>query len=87
MLTPAAGRKAVAYLMSLNRMGERRSGKSIGFCLMTMRYRTTRVDDGAMRQRIKAIARDCEAGYIQAAREGRPEATLVAHRWRLMEYG
>jgi transposase len=34
---------------------------------------------------IKVIARDRGAGYMQAATEGRPEATQVADRWHLME--
>jgi transposase len=39
----------------------------------------------AERPTIKVIARDRGAGYIQAATEGRPEATQVADRWHLME--
>jgi transposase len=39
----------------------------------------------AERPTITVIARDRGAGYIQAATEGRPEATQVADRWHLME--
>jgi transposase len=39
----------------------------------------------AERPTITIIARDRGAGYIQAATEGRPEATQVADRWHLME--
>lgn len=39
----------------------------------------------AGRPTITVIARDRGAGYIQAATEGRPEATQVADRWHLME--
>ncbi len=39
----------------------------------------------AARPSIGVIARDRGAGYIQAATDGRPEATQVADRWHLME--
>ncbi|SFK90447.1 putative transposase [Methylocapsa palsarum] len=58
MVTPAAKRKAVAHLMSLHGMSERRACKAIGSCRMTMRYQTTRVDDVALRERMKAIAHE-----------------------------
>jgi putative transposase len=37
-------------------MSERRACKAIGSCRMTMRYKTTRADDAALRDRMKAIA-------------------------------
>lgn len=37
-------------------MSERRACKAIGCCRMTIRYRTTRADDAALRQRMRAIA-------------------------------
>jgi putative transposase len=39
-------------------MSERRACKTIGWCRMTMRYKTTRADDAGLRQRMKAIAHE-----------------------------
>jgi len=39
-------------------MSERRACKAIGCCRMTMRYKPTRADDAALRQRMKAIAHE-----------------------------
>ena len=58
MVTPAAERKAVAHLRAAFEMSERRACKAIGCCRMTMRYKTTRADDAALRQRMKAIAHE-----------------------------
>src|SRR5437879_10971339 len=58
MVTPAAKRKAVAHLRDAFGMSERRACKAIGCCRMTMRYQTTRADDAALRQRMKAIAHE-----------------------------
>ncbi len=58
MVTPAAERKAVAHLVGHHGMSERRACKATGFCRMTMRYKTTRVDDTALRERMKAIAHE-----------------------------
>ncbi|MGY8685765.1 IS3 family transposase [Bradyrhizobium sp. UFLA05-153] len=56
VVTPAGKRKAVAHLMEAQGMSERRACKAIGCCRMTIRYRTTRADDAALRQRMRAIA-------------------------------
>ena len=58
MVTPAAERKAVAHLRAAFEMSERRACKAIGCCRMSMRYKTTRADDAALRQRMKAIAHE-----------------------------
>src|SRR4030081_763255 len=58
MVTPAAARKAVARLVDGYGMSERRACKAIGCCRMSMRYKTTRADDAALRQRMKAIAHE-----------------------------
>jgi putative transposase len=58
MVTPAGKRKAVAHLVDAYGMSERRACKAIGCCRMTMRYQTTRADDDALRQRMKAIAHE-----------------------------
>jgi putative transposase len=56
VVTPASERKAVAHLVERHGMSERRACKAIGGCRMTMRYKTTRADDAALRDRMKAIA-------------------------------
>ena len=58
MVTPAAERKAVEHLVGHHGMSERRACKATGFCRMTMRYKTKRVDDTALRERMKAIAHE-----------------------------
>ena len=56
MVTPAAKRKAVAHLMGAHGMSERRACKAIGCCRMTVRYKASRAEDTALRQRMRAIA-------------------------------
>lgn len=56
MVTPAAERTTVAHLVVNHGMSERRACKAIGCYRMTVRYETTRPNDGALRQRMKAIA-------------------------------
>lgn len=58
MVTHAWKRKAVGHLMMKHRMSERRACKAIGCCGMTMRYNTTRADDAALRQRMRALAKE-----------------------------
>jgi putative transposase len=58
MVTPAAERKAVAHLVKHHEMSERRACKTIGCCRMTIRYESTRPDDAALRERMKAIAHE-----------------------------
>jgi len=56
MVTPEGKRKAVAHLVESYGVSERRACKAIGCCRMTIRYRTIRADDAALRQRMRAIA-------------------------------
>jgi len=58
VVTPAAERKAVAHLIEHHEMSERRACKTIGCCRMTVRYKTKRPDDDALRERMTAIARE-----------------------------
>ena len=58
MVTPAAERKAVAHLVTHHGLSERRACKAIGCCRMTIRYETSRPDDGDLRDRMAAIARE-----------------------------
>ncbi|PYF01808.1 helix-turn-helix protein [Rhodopseudomonas faecalis] len=57
-MTPAAKRKAVAHLVGIHGMSERRACKAIGCCRMTVRYQTSRSDDAGLRQRMRAIAHE-----------------------------
>ena len=75
MVTPAAERKAVAHLVEHHEMSERGACKAIGCCRMTIRYETIRPDDGALRDRMKAIAHERRRfGYrrlhVMLGREG-----------------
>lgn len=56
MVTPAARREAVAHLETAHRMSERRACKLIGADRTSVRYRARRCDDGALRERLKALA-------------------------------
>ncbi|MGR7994748.1 IS3 family transposase [Xanthobacter sp. ZOL 2024] len=58
VVTPAAKRKAIGHLMGHHGMSERRACKATGFCRMTMRYEAKRIDDGALRERMKALAHE-----------------------------
>jgi putative transposase len=75
MVTPAAEGKAVAHLVEHHEMSERRACKTIGCCRMTIRYESTRPDDGALRERMRAIAHERRRfGYrrlhVMLGREG-----------------
>ncbi len=56
MVTPAARREAAAHLQSAHQMSERRAVKVIGADRSVVRYRSTRPDEGPLRERLKALA-------------------------------
>jgi putative transposase len=58
MVTPAAKREAVAHLRSAFEMSERRACRTIGCLRMTVRYRSRRPDDTALRLRLRALAHE-----------------------------
>jgi putative transposase len=58
MVTPAAKREAVAHLRSAFQMSERRACRTIGGVRMTVRYRSRRPDDAALRLRLRALAHE-----------------------------
>ncbi len=81
MVTPAAERKAVARLVADHGMSERRACKAIGCCRMTVRYQTTRPDDGNLRERMKAIAHERRRfGYRRLHVMLRREGFVVNHK-------
>ncbi len=58
MVTPAAHREAVAHLRSVYEMSERRACRVLGVDRASVRYQATRPDDGALRDRLKALAQE-----------------------------
>ena len=56
MVTPALRREAVAHLVTTHRMSERRACRAAGVDRTSVRYRKKRDDDGALRERLKALA-------------------------------
>ena len=81
MVTSAAERKAVAYLVAHHGMSERRACKAIGRCRMTVRYKATRPDDGVLRERMTAIAHERRRfGYRRLHVMLRREGFVVNHK-------
>ena len=58
MVTPAAHREAAAHLQSAHEMSERRACRVLGVDRTSVRYRATRPDDGALRDRLKTLAQE-----------------------------
>ena len=57
-MTPAAHREAAAHLQSAYEMSERRACRVLGVDRTSVRYQATRPDDGALRDRLKALAQE-----------------------------
>lgn len=55
-MTPAAKREAVAHLVSLHEVSERRACLSLGVNRTSVRYRSRRPTDEALRDRLRALA-------------------------------
>jgi putative transposase len=58
VVTPAAHREAAGYLQSAWEMSQRRACRVIGIDRTSVRYQATRPDDGALRERLKALAQE-----------------------------
>ena len=58
MVTPVARREAAAYLREAFEMSERRACRVIGSDRASVRYQSTRPDDGVLRERLKALAQE-----------------------------
>jgi len=56
MVTPAVRRKAVAHAVQVHGMSERRACSLIGADRKTIRYRSRRPDDAALRARLRELA-------------------------------
>ena len=81
MVTPAAGREAVAHLKTAFEMSERRACQVIGCVRMTVRYRSRRPDDSKLRERLVALARERRRfGYRRLLIFLRREGFTVNHK-------
>lgn len=58
MVKPVARREAAAHLRSAHRMSERRAIRVLGADRSTIRYASTKPDDGPLRERLKALAQE-----------------------------
>jgi putative transposase len=58
VVTPAAHREAAAYLRLTYEMSERRACQVLGSDRTSVRYQATWPDDGALRERLKALANE-----------------------------
>src|SRR5215831_1782285 len=58
MVAPAAKRQAVAHLCKVYEVSQRRACRTIGCERMTVRYRSRRPDDPALRERLRALAHE-----------------------------
>lgn len=56
MVTPAARREAVVHLRSIHEVSQRRACSVVGADRSSVRYRSVRPDDGAIRARLQALA-------------------------------
>ena len=67
MVTPAAHREAAGYLQSTYEMSQRRACRVISTDRTGVRYHARRSDDGALRERLKALAQERAALRLSAA--------------------
>jgi putative transposase len=81
MVTPAAKREAVAHMRTRFAVSERRACSVIEVDRMMVRYRSTRPDDGALRERLKAMAQERRRfGYRRLHVLLRREGYIVNHK-------
>jgi putative transposase len=81
MVTPAVKRDAVAHLKGAHGMSERRACKAIGCDRMMVRYRSRRGDDAALRERLRALARERRRfGYRRLLIFLRREGLAINHK-------
>ena len=66
MVTPAAGREAVAHLRGGFAMSERRACRVVAVDRSSVRYRHRRCDDNRLRERLKALAEERRRFAIDA---------------------
>ena len=81
-MTPAAHREAVAHLRSVYEMSERRACRVLGVDRTSVRYQATRPDDGALRDRLKALAQERRRFGYRRLHRSLPHARSVLDAWR-----
>jgi putative transposase len=81
MVTPAVKREAVAHLRQAHEMSERRACRVMGCVRMTVRYRSRRIDDAVLRERLRTLARERRRfGYRRLHVLLRREGFVVNHK-------
>ena len=81
MVTPVAGREAVAHLCQTYAVSQRRACRVIGSDRSSVRYRSCRPDDAAIRQRLRSLAAERRRfGYRRLHILLRREGTQVNHK-------
>ena len=81
MVTPAVKREAVAHLRQEHEMSERRACRAIGCVRMTVRYRSRRIDDAGLRERLRMLAKERRRfGYRRLHVLLRREGFVVNHK-------
>jgi putative transposase len=81
MVTPAVKREAVVHLRQAHEMSERRACRVIGCVRMTVRYRSRRIDDEGLRERLRTLARERRRfGYRRLHVLLRREGFVVNHK-------
>jgi putative transposase len=81
MVTPAARREAVAHLCAVHEVSQRRACNVIGTDRASVRYRSRRPDDRALRERLRTLASERRRfGYRRLHILLRREGTRVNHK-------
>ncbi len=81
MVTPAVKREALAHLRTEHEMSERQPCRVIGCQQLTVRYRSRHPDDPALRERLRALARERRRfGYRRLPIFLRREGFIVNHK-------
>src|SRR5436189_6294885 len=87
MVAPAVKREAIAHLRQAHEMSERRACRVIGCVRMTIRYRSRRADDVALRERLRALANERRRlGYRRPPIFLRWEGYAVNHKRLIRSY-
>jgi putative transposase len=79
VVTPAVKRAAVAHLRQVHEMSERRACRVIG-CVRMVRYRSRRIDDATLRERLRTLAKKRRRFYRRLHVLLRREGFVVNHK-------
>lgn len=86
MVTPAGRREAVTYLQATYAMSERHACAVIGTDRSSARYRSSRLDEGVLRARLKRWPRSGGGSAIDACMSC-SGAKVTRAKWRLSSFG